>query len=136
MFPPFFLSVPQCAALAPVRPLGLPPCPAAVILLISFFRFLFRCFARAGGDFVFLVLIWASACGSLQVGFAPRKLHPDGGYWNAEPHQNGIYNTLFPTKGAFLHKRFYELYWAPKLEWVRQLLKLCITYFGRVLSLQ
>jgi len=68
----------------------------------------------------------------LQVGFAPRKLHPDGGYWNAEPHQNGIYNTLFPTKGAFLHKRFYELYWAPKLEWVRQLLHFIFICFGRV----
>ena len=60
--------------------------------------------------------------------FAPRKLHPDGGYWNAEPHQNGIYNTLFPTKGAFLHKRFYELYWAPKLEWVRKLLQFRFIY--------
>ena len=66
--------------------------------------------------------------GRLQVGFAPRKLHPDGGYWNAEPHQNGIYNTLFPTKGAFLHKRFYELYWAPKLEWVRKLLQFRFIY--------
>ena len=40
------------------------------------------------------------------VGFAPRKLHADGGYWNAEAHRRGRFNTLFVTKGGFLHRRF------------------------------
>jgi len=45
------------------------------------------------------------------VGFAPRKVHPDGGYWQAEAFHMLVYNTLFVTKGAFLHKRWFEIYW-------------------------
>ena len=31
-------------------------------------------------------------------------------YWNAEAHRRGVYNTLFITKGGFLHNRFYHMY--------------------------
>eukprot|EP00040_Diaphanoeca_grandis_P025437 m.140929 g.140929 ORF g.140929 m.140929 type:complete len:379 (-) comp30150_c0_seq1:42-1178(-) len=61
------------------------------------------------------------------VGFAPRKVHPDGGYWQAESFNNFVYNTLFVTKGAFLHKRWFSTFWEPQYQSIRWLVDKNIT---------
>lgn len=70
---------------------------------------------------------WQKAPADAMVGFAPRKMHPDGGYWNAEAHRRGVFNTLFVTKGAFLHNRFYHMYFAPEVAEARALVDSNIT---------
>ena len=69
------------------------------------------------------------------IGFGPRKLHPNGGYWNIEPVRFGHYNTLFATKGAFLHKRFYHLYFDDSLAHLRNLVDNNITAEDILMSL-
>lgn len=56
-----------------------------------------------------------SAGASPMVGFAPRLLRPSGGYDHMAAFQHPFSkNTLFATKGAFLHREDYGLLWQPR----------------------
>mmetsp|Transcript_15227 Transcript_15227/g.17246 ORF Transcript_15227/g.17246 Transcript_15227/m.17246 type:complete len:488 (+) Transcript_15227:246-1709(+) len=66
------------------------------------------------------------------VGFEPRQIdwtdETGQGYqwWASCTEDDCKYNTLWPTKGAFLHRKFYKLYWSKTYGSVR---KLVDTYF-------
>ncbi|KAJ1622857.1 hypothetical protein T492DRAFT_1059530 [Pavlovales sp. CCMP2436] len=49
------------------------------------------------------------------VGFAPRLLLPTGGYnWKESFRRQYRKNTLFVTKGAFVHRDDFKLFWLPQ----------------------
>mmetsp|Transcript_4048 Transcript_4048/g.4698 ORF Transcript_4048/g.4698 Transcript_4048/m.4698 type:complete len:475 (+) Transcript_4048:329-1753(+) len=61
------------------------------------------------------------------VGFEPRQIDwieaSGQGYtwWSSCTQDECKYNTLWPTKGAFLHRKFYNLYWTKEYLEVRKL---------------
>lgn len=69
---------------------------------------------------------WQKLGPDSMVGFEPRQIDWNGsgqGYtwWAACLENQCKYNTLWPTKGSFLHKKFYQIYWSKKYSKVRKL---------------
>jgi len=55
------------------------------------------------------------------VGFEPRYIEDwSKGYSSTYPCRNCAYSVLWPTKGAFLHKSFYSLYFSSTYETIRR----------------
>lgn len=79
--------------------------------------------------------IWRRNGGTRMVGFAPRMLKTDGYVWNSPYRGAEEKNTLFITKGAFVHRDAYSAFFKPESVELRDTVDAHITAEDMLMSI-